>query len=71
MLFEGLVDAETSGAQPDSSPQIYAMPNARFSPADIAEHPVPHGDPIELSGVGSLKFSNRPKCSGEGGTSLL
>ena len=66
MLFEGLVAAETSGAQPYSSPQIYAMPNPRFSPADVAEHHVPHGSPIEPSRLRSLNFSNRPKCPEEG-----
>ncbi len=59
-LFEGLVDAETAGAQPDSAPQIYGMPKPRFSPADVAEHHVSHGNPIEPSRLESLKFSNRP-----------
>jgi hypothetical protein len=68
MFIEGLVDAETSGAQPDSSPQIYAMSNLSFSLADVAEHHVPHGNPIESLRLGSLKFSNWLKCPGRGFT---
>ena len=54
MLFEGLVCAETSRAQPDSSPQVNAMPNLGFSPADIAKHNGPHGNPIEASKLKSF-----------------
>jgi len=53
---------------PDSSPQIYAMPNPGFSLADVAEHHVPHGNPIESSRLGSLNFSNGHKCPGGGFT---
>ena len=54
MLSEGLICAETSRAQPDSSPQVNAMPNLGLSTADIAKHNVHHGNPIEASKLKSF-----------------